>query len=242
MPIVLQASPIFRRRANYQINPLRVVSRGMGQSLAECIAARGSAAACGGGNSLAAPQARDYSNAPGCHVIDLANDICMMDNGYRLKCSAIRECDPLTGTQHCQYPLPGQTDPSQTVNPTIPFCTGQPGQANVIQAQKPAGEGTAFTPSGVDLAQITAAAVKAATQSNQSILQTPSSAPVTNGAPISSGPTAQSNAPSPGIALPPSIQAFFSTPSGNWFDGIPNWLLIAGVVGGGLLLFSGGRR
>ena len=106
-----------------------------------------------------------------------------------------------------------------------------------------------------------AAAAAAGVPYSQNVFMTPApapSAPPPAPAPVAVAPKppAQSNAPSPvyvgngtsssnGAAQPSLVQRFKETvvSSGNWFDGIPNWLLVAGGVGlGGALLFSRGSR
>lgn len=267
MPIVRQSSPVFRARPrNYQINPgLRIVARGRRGLGAVCPSglvqvANGGCCdptnpspACSTMLASSSRQAQTYSQAPGCYVINLAQDECEMQNGYPLKCSAIRECDPLTGQQHCQFPLPGQTDPSQTANPSIPFCTSGanalPFSTPSTQEQQTLTGGTAFTPSGVDVAALTTAAVKAATQANQqSSQQSGSISPaVTDGSAPSGDNTGQSNSTDPSLALPTSVTNFYSgstDTSGDWISGIPNWVLIGGgvLLLGGILLLSGHKR
>lgn len=53
----------------------------------------------------------DYPQAPGCHVVDLANNLCLLDNGQSYGCNSIQECDPLTTAVHTQNPLPTPANP-----------------------------------------------------------------------------------------------------------------------------------
>jgi len=49
----------------------------------------------------------NFPQAPGCNVVDLSRNACLLDDGTEYGCNGIQECDPLTGAVHYQYALPG---------------------------------------------------------------------------------------------------------------------------------------
>jgi len=86
-------------------------------------------------------QAKDYAAAPGCNVVDLTTNTCMLDNGSLEACTFIRECDPLTGASHCQSGNPG------TIVAGIPICgAGGPSVPVNFSAPNPTGPASTFTP------------------------------------------------------------------------------------------------
>jgi len=91
------------------------------------------------------PTAVTYASAPGCNVVNLDENECMLDDGTITGCNIIQECDSLTGQLRCQYgPFPGQT-----ADPTLPFCgTSQPSVSYVPNPNlaTPTGPSTPFTP------------------------------------------------------------------------------------------------
>jgi hypothetical protein len=97
------------------------------------------------------------------------------------------------------------------------LAPGDPGYADAVAAASMATAGPSANPSLL---------VPAVT------IQSNAPAPVAIAAPG----TAQSNAPAPAVV----------TPSGpttaNWFDGIPNWALLAGAAGIAALFFFGRRK
>lgn len=161
--------------------------------------------------------ATDYPQAPGCHVIDLASNTCMLDDGTIEGCNIIRECDPLTGLIHCQYGGPG------TPVPGIPICpSGGPITFNPVPIQNLTG-GTPYIPQ----------------------VQTPPSPVIPpsvpyGGLPPSSTPPASSTPAGDGTGTQSTSTGF--NPMGflteATFAGIPNWVWLAG----GAVLFMMVKR
>ena len=94
------------------------------------------------------PTAVNYANAPGCNVVDLSKNECMLDDGTVTGCNIIQECDSLTGNARCQYgPFPGQA-----ADPSLPFCSGAgPSVAYTPNPSltNPTGPSTPFTPTKI---------------------------------------------------------------------------------------------
>lgn len=197
---------------------------------------------------IATPKAVTYASAPGCNVVDLTKNSCMLADGTIEGCNLIRECDPLTGNVHCQYgPYPGQV-----VQPNLPFCgSSGPSASGPVSKPNPTGPSTPFIPqtvfaanSGVVLPSTSTARIAAPVASS----------------PAASHPAASSSTPSGSQPTQPSIlQQIFSsltptssatpaspvnvnvTAPGSGFDfsfltnpvnlfgfGIPMWVLLAG--------------
>lgn len=253
MPIVLRSSPMMRRRVqNYR-------GRGMGVTCPTGLVATANGG-CVDPNSVQAQKlassgpakAVTYASAPGCNVVNLQANQCMLADGTITGCNIIQECAPLTGQQRCQFgPFPGQT-----ADPSLPFCSGNGPSISYTpnpNLATPTGPSTPFTPTELAPNAVAVGSAPTAQQVQALIAATvppspaASPAPITNGTPPATGngtTVVQSNAPSPTLALPASFTDLFSSDaSGDWFTGVPNWLVIgAGVLGVGLWVFSGGKR
>jgi len=229
MPYVRRGSPI-AVRVNYR--------RGFGDLASDC--ATGNAAACKdyyatvyskaasvASTPIVRPteltQAFDYPQAPGCHVVDLSANRCQMNDGTEEGCNAIQECDPLTGAVHFQYALPGgPSNPALPALKTLGVDLATAPSTNYAYAPNralatPSG-GTAFVPRAV---QSNAPAPK--------VVTTPVPASSSNGA------AKQATAVPIISALIDQVKNV-ATSETNWFDGIPNWLLVALGLGGTVLV------
>jgi len=202
-------------------------------------------------------KAVDYPNAPGCHVVNLATDTCMLDNGTIENCKVIQECDPLTGVQHCQYPTPGVNP-----NPNLPFCTSAQGMS-VTTPTTPSGPGTPFTPNTSLVAPQTPAQAAAAVAKAQAAASTPKQVTAPSSNPTAT-PSSALTSPSSSSPANPITDFFasFTSPStvsaassGTGFDfsfltngvnlfgfSIPLWVLLAGGGAAAYFLLSGKRR
>jgi hypothetical protein len=211
-----------------------------------------------GAKALAAstPQATDYPQAPGCHVVSLANNTCMADNGTKLPCTFITECDPITGSVHCQLPIPGGNPPGGD-----PVCG--PGQTPST-ASSPAAttltSGTAYVPTGAAIPQ---APVAKPSVPYGGFTQPASSTPASTQAPtiaqlasLFNPPTtvytgnpscdpstqicAETGSAQPVAAPSSGFDLSFLTNSVNIFGmSIPVWLIGGAVILGGVLLLGG---
>ena len=202
------------------------------------------------------PKAVTYASAPGCNVVNLSTNECMLDDGTITGCNIIQECDSLTGNARCQYgPFPGQA-----ADPSLPFCTGSGPSVSYTpnpNLTTPAGPSTPFTPtavfasnSGVVLpagssATIAPAAASSAPASN------PAASPATPAAPsqqtnflqqLLAGPTPPAGAASTSTTVIQSGGGFFSETADIFGVDVPYWLIGVVILGGGLLLMSGGKR
>jgi len=194
-------------------------------------------------------QPMDYSQAPGCHVLNLAANQCVLDNGDPLACTAIQECDPITGTTHCQYALPGQTSPSQTPNPQLPFCTGAANEGTP-QTTLPNGEIIAAPPTtiptltggtpsvinpSISPSSLALTAQKQAAQqnqqaaagqvSNQQSSTTSSTTEASQAAPVGPAPSTNTSNTTTGVSS-----------SANGTSGLPDWVLPVAIAAGGVLI------
>lgn len=230
MPIVARNTPMMRRRVqNYRGRGFGAISLPAGYGAKTGISS--------------SPSAVTYASAPGCNVVNLANNQCMLDDGTITGCNIIQECAALTNQQRCQNLLPGET-----ADPSLPFCSGTGGPSISYTPNSnlatPTGPSTPFTPTKLAPNAVPAGSMPTAAQVASLLGQT-QTAPVTNGTPVTSGPAAQSNAPSPAAVVAPDSSAYSSV------LGVPvpnslNWLLIGGAVLGvgivGIMAVSGGRR
>lgn len=224
MPYVLARTPMGPGRVNYRRRPF-LVRRGFGDAASDC--ASGNAAACKdyyanvyskAASVVAAqqqqqaiddsnPAPRDYPSAPGCHVVNLTANRCVLDNGVEVGCNSIIECDPITGAMHGQtVPLvnnPAFTPNLKLVNPSgpstpsvlKPFALPPPAQSNAPRSK---------------------------------VVTLPTKSTSSNGA------SNQGTAVPAVSALTDLVSQAQAVVTGNWFDGISNWALL---VGGGVGLF-----
>lgn len=216
MPYVRRGSPI-AVRVNYRRR------LGFGDLASDC--ATGNAAACKDYYSTVYAKAAsvlatqpspvaqadsapmDYASAPGCHVVNLAQNRCVLDNGIEVGCNSIIECDPLTGAVHGQNaPLTlasGQINPAITPSKTLAVPTGK------------------ATPSVLN---------PFAGQSNS-----PAPKVVTTNSPAASSNAPDHGTAVPVIsALIDQVKG--AVPSGGWFSSIPSWALVALGLGGTVLV------
>ena len=198
-----------------------------------------------GQHAIATPKAVTYASAPGCNVVDLSKNSCMLADGTIAGCNLIRECDPLTGNVHCQYgPFPGQP-----VQPNLPFCPSSgPVTSGPSTAPNPTGPSTPFVPTSVFAAN--SGVVLPATSTAKI------AAPASSGG--TSSPAGSSSAASPASSATPAVPVNINvtnTPTGGGFDfsfltnpidifgfEIPLWLIGVAVIGGGVLLMEGKKR
>jgi hypothetical protein len=158
------------------------------------------------------PTAVQYASAPGCYVVDLATDTCMLSDGTLEACTIIRECDPLTGAVHCQYgPYPGQA-----VQPGLPFCSGSGPNTiySPVPLTLPTGPSTAYVPSSV----LPQGAIAPGTPFP--LPSAPASSTPATGLTPGSGPTGTTPASGGGF----NPMAFLTEAT---FAGIPNWVWLA---------------
>jgi hypothetical protein len=188
----------------------------------------------------ATPQAMTYPQAPGCPVVSLANDSCMLADGTITSCKEIQECDPITGVNHCQMQLPGVA-----ADPSLPFCTGgtTPGGQGTPSAVI-SGPGTPYTPtlvsgsvpvgSGITSQQMQSLVKASGAQNVISSPAVPTAPSVVAAAPITQ-PTTPALVPNTSSS---STAASTSSASSSSFDlstfltdtplGVPNWMIGAG--------------
>ena len=234
MPIVARNTPMMRRRVqNYRGRGFGAISLPAGYGAKTGISS--------------SPSAVTYASAPGCNVVNLANNQCMLDDGTITGCNIIQECAALTNQQRCQNLLPGET-----ADPSLPFCSGTGGPSISYTPNPnlatPTGPSTPFTPTQLAPNAVPVGSTPTATQV-ASLLGQPAPAanpiPITNGTPATTGngtAVIQSNAPAASYALPASTAGPTVDMSGDWISGIPNWLLIGGGILVGGLLLLGGRK
>ena len=216
--------------------------------------------------AAAKPKAVTYASAPGCNVVNLANNQCMLDDGTVTGCNIIQECDSLTGNARCQYgPFPGQA-----ADPSLPFCSGSGPSVSYTPNSNlatPTGPSTPFTPTALAPNAVPVGSTPTAKQVQSLLGQTPSPAAVSSPAsstPASSaasstsasGATQQTNFlqqllasvnPPAGGATPTTTVVssgggFFSDSADIFGMQIPYWLIGVVVIGGGFLLMSGGKK
>lgn len=211
----------------------------------------------------ATPKAVNYASAPGCNVVDLSKNECMMDDGTIAGCNLIQECGPLTGQARCQYgPFPGQV-----ADPSLPFCTGSGPTISYTPNKSlvnPTAPSTPFTPTAVFAANSGVALPATSTARVASPASpSPASSPTTSsGATVPAGtvaPSSQTNfltqllsgSNPPAGAIPSGSSTTTVIQSGGGFLSdsatifgmqIPYWLIGLVVVGGGFLLMSGGKK
>lgn len=204
-----------------------------------------------------APTAVNYASAPGCNVVNLQNNQCMLDDGTVTGCNIIQECDSLTGNARCQYgPFPGQA-----ADPSLPFCSGSGPSVSYVpnpNLTTPAGPATPFTPTKVFAAN---SGVVLPAGSSASIAPSgggapSSSSPASTSTPASAQPSSQTNflqqllaGPNPPAGGSSSTTTVVQSGGGFFSDSadifgvlVPYWLIGVVVIGGGLLLMSGGKK
>lgn len=207
---------------------------------------------------IATPKAVTYAQAPGCNVVDLTKNSCMLADGTIEGCNLIRECDPLTGNVHCQYgPYPGQV-----VQPNLPFCgSSGPVTSGPTSKPNPTGPSTPFVPqttfasnSGVVLPATSAARIVPPASSPAA--SHPAASPSTPSTPqpnffqqlFSTNPQSTATPASPvnlNITTTPGSGfdfSFLTNPVDVFGFEIPLWLIGVVVVGGGALLLGGKKR
>ena len=216
----------------------------------------------------AAPTATTYASAPGCNVVNLAANECMLDDGTVTGCNIIQECDSLTGNARCQYgPFPGQA-----ADPSLPFCSGSGPSVSYTpnpNLTTPTGPSTPFTPGALAANAVPVGSTPTAKQVQSLVGQ---NQPVTIAAstPAASTPAASSTLPSNAgantsqqtsflqtllnLPSPPAggaaAPAAAATSSGGFFSDsadifgvqVPYWLIGVVVIGGAVLLMSGGKK
>ena len=207
------------------------------------------------------PTAVTYASAPGCNVVNLAANECMLDDGTITGCNIIQECDSLTGNARCQYgPFPGQA-----ADPSLPFCTGSGPSVSYTpnpNLPTPTGPSTPFTPtavfaanSGVVLPATSSATIAPA--SSPAASASPASSPATSSTPAGGAPASSQTTflqqllgtPNPPAGAAPATTTVIQSGGGFFSDSadifgvqIPYWLIGVVIVGGGLLLMSGGKK
>lgn len=175
----------------------------------------------------------------GCPVVSGsgASAICNLPSGNIL-CSAIRECDPMTGAVHYEYAMPyptGNVDILE-VNPTGVVSGYQGSPAGSPSAPQPIATGTQIEQSGVATYRYPGIAVASPptppqkTTSGSGVSQTDVHGTQQTGAGTGStgGNSSSSSTSVVGFALP----AFLTD---TMIYGIPNWLLI--VAAGAAVFF-----
>jgi hypothetical protein len=187
-----------------------------------------------------------YASAPGCNVVNLSTNTCMLDDGTIEGCNLIQECDPLTGQTRCQYgPFPGQA-----ADPNLPFCGSSGPSVSYVPTSlpTPTGPSTPFTPTVLAPGAVPVGSAPTAKQeqalvgSNQTIAA--AAVPTGSGGPSSSlNPSALTPAANGGVAPAGSgstTNTGTNSSSLNFlteasFFGIPNW--VAGLVVIGAVYF-----
>lgn len=187
--------------------------------------------------------AYDYAEAPGCHVVDLSSNTCVLDDGTVFGCNGIQECDPLTGAIHAQFALPGgpiqgQPPSLKTVGPgfQFPIYSMTPN----LGLKNPTG-GTPSTFLTADQIQARIASMLGPTLTKEfQAAQKGGSAPSASPASSSAGGTDRTvngdRLPSSGFDF-----SFLTKPVNLFGFGIPLWGLLA-AGGAGLYAFSGSKR
>jgi len=204
------------------------------------------------------PQAQNFASAPGCHVVNLATNECMLDDGTITGCNIIQECDSLTGNARCQYgPFPGQA-----ADPTLPFCSGSGPSVSYTpnpNLTNPTGPSTPFTPTKVFAANsgvvLPAGSQASIAPSSGAPSSSSSSSPASSSTPAApanqqtnflqqllNGPNPPAGGASPTTVVVQSGGGFFSESADIFGVQIPYWLIGVVVVGGGFLLMSGGKK
>jgi hypothetical protein len=205
--------------------------------------------------AAASPKAVTYASAPGCNVVNLASNECMLDDGTITGCNIIQQCDSLTGNARCQYgPFPGQA-----ADPSLPFCSGSGPSVSYtpnLSLTNPTGPSTPFTPTALAPNAVpvgsspTAAQVKSLLGQTQPTSSTAASSPAASPTQPSSQTNflqqllAGPNPPAGGstTAVASSDSSLFSGSLDVFGMQIPYWLIGVVVVGGGILLMSGGKK
>jgi hypothetical protein len=206
----------------------------------------------------AAPKAVNYASAPGCNVVNLATNECMLDDGTITGCNIIQECDSLTGNGRCQYgPFPGQA-----ADPTLPFCSGSgPSVAYTPNPNltNPTGPSTPFTPTKVFAANsgvvLPAGSQASIAPSSGAPSLSSTSSPASSSTPAApanqqtnflqqllSGPNPPAGGSNPTTVVVQSGGGFFSESADIFGVQIPYWLIGVVVIGGGYLLMRGGKK
>lgn len=234
MPIVFARHPMIPiRRVNY-------VRRGMGDAASQCVANGGTwfpaTSFCGANSPGVNP-----SSSPAGGPVDFTDPIAVV--------RAVQAGNPQALAAQAAYNAAAKASPTASSTAAALIAGGvDPYLAYLQTTGKMSGGDYNISPTGV----ITAVANPLAAVSFTPPASPPGTPVQSNApspAPVAASSPAQSNAPNAQPVSPDLLSTLKnavsgvlpSSTTGNWFDGIPNWAVLAG---GGLLLFSlaRGRR
>lgn len=193
------------------------------------------------------PVARDYPQAPGCHVVDLSKNWCLYADGTDGGCNSMPECDPLDMALHYQLGLPGgPTNTAITALKTGVYTPSPYTSAPNRNLVNPTG-GTVFVPateSAVQAAMMAALgkdqlkAYQAAVTPGPTKTTAPGNAPAGSPGGSSGG---SSNGGSGAATDTSSPFSFLTNPISLFGFSIPTWGIFLGL-GVGAFAFAGKHR
>jgi hypothetical protein len=204
-----------------------------------------------------------------CPVQDLSRNMCMLANGNQVGCNTIRECDSLTGARHGEYGLPSPTgnvdmpivtpgsldnnNPAysplaappglaQQATPTYSLRAGQDGSVPVMASGAPVSSQSTNTP-------VLYAGGSPGGPISKTVNLSPTTQQIAAAAGSSTVPSGTVNKTAPPLNSSNSNSSdSVSTSIGSWFtdssiiSSVPNWLLLAGVLGLGYVFLMGGKK